>query len=201
MSRYKGDNSGGYGNPPIDHQFKKKNAGGPGRPKGSTSMDAALAKVFRGKVAYKENGRPVLGPATDALGKRILQHGLAGPHGATIAVLELALKYGPQEPETEVAAFPFLQELSDEELRLLGKLLAKATGNPAWDPPREYDPLERSLDPKNPDNYHMELTMDGLHYRRCRIDTKNDELIEIDSRAYFSAALPRRPGCYRRAGC
>jgi hypothetical protein len=199
MSSYKADNSGGYGNPPINHQFKKKNPGGPGRPRGSTSMDAALGKVFGGKVPYKENGKPVLGPATEALSKRVLQHGLAGPHRATLAVAELARKYGPQEPETNGTPVPFLQELSEEEFRMLGRLMAKATGDQAWDPPRT-DPLASYNDPDNPHNYITELTVDGLHYRRCHIDTVADELIEIHSRAYFSAALPRRPGCYRRSG-
>jgi hypothetical protein len=199
MGAYKGDNGGGYGNPPIKHQFKKKAPGGPGRPKGSTSMDAALAKVFRGKVPYKENGKPVSGAATEALSKRVLQHGLAGTHRATLEVLKLAQKYGPQEAETELAPLPFLQELTYGELRSLGKLLAKATGDVAWDPPHD-DPFERYTDPDNPDNYCHETTVDGLHYRRCRIDTVEDELIGVANRAYFSAALAQRPGCYRRNG-
>lgn len=198
MSQYKGDNSGGYGNPPIRGQFKPGGPGGPGRKKGSTSVDAALAKVFGGKVPYKENGRPVEGPATEALSKRALQHGLSGPHRATLAVLDLARKYGPKEEEPETPDIPFLNELDVEELRTLGKLLAKATGNPDWNPPRnENDPLAYLNDPDDPRNYSKELTVEGLHYRRSSIQSIGDELIGIENRAYFSAALPRRPGCHR----
>lgn len=197
MSKYKGDNSGGYGNPPIDHQFKKKGPPGPGRPKGSTSMDAALKKVFRSKVPYKENGKPVSGEATDALSKRLLQHGLAGPHRATLAVIDLARKHGPQELEPDETPLILLDALSDDELKELGRLMEKATGNPGWNPKPDH-PLAKYADPSDPDNYYTEQTVDGLRYRHCRVPSVDSVLTGIANRAYFSAALPKRVGCYRR---
>lgn len=47
---YRANNDGGYGNPPVRHQFKPGNEGGPGRRRGTTSIDAALRKMFRSKV-------------------------------------------------------------------------------------------------------------------------------------------------------
>lgn len=197
MSRYKGDNKGGYGNPPIDHQFKKNNPGGPGRPKGSTSMDAALKRVFRSKVPYKENGKPMSGQAIDALSKRLLQHGLAGPHRATLAVIDLARAHGPQEPEPQDAtSATLLDNLTDEEIREFGRLMEKATGNPAWNPKPDH-PLAAYLNPSDPANSYTELTVDGLHYRHSRVPSVDAVLTGIENHAYWSAALPRRAGCYR----
>lgn len=196
--RYRADNSGGYGNPPVDGQFKTGGPGGPGRPGGSTSMDAALKKVFSGKVPYKENGKPTEGPATEALSKRLLQHGLAGPHRATIAVMEFAQKFGPQEAdEPEAVEFNF-ENFDSDELRLFGRLMAKLSGDPDWERRYENDhPLAYLHDPDDPRNYTFEQTIEGVRYRRSLRSEFPDELLDIDNRAYWSAALPRRAGCFR----
>ena len=120
---YKGNNKGGYGNPPVKHQFKGKP--GPGRPKGSRSIDGALKKVFGKKIARidRAGNRSFLG-APDALAERMLELGLKGSLGANVEARRLAEKFGPQEPALEAD----LSRLNDLELELYGYISMVATG-------------------------------------------------------------------------
>lgn len=130
--RYKGDNSGGYGNPPVKDQFQKGGPPGPGRPKGSRSMDGALRKVFGGTLEYRENNKPVKSTATVALAKRALGLGLTGPASANAAALELAAKYGPQDDSADMPRLNF-EGFTLEEITQLEMLLSRALSVP-FDP-------------------------------------------------------------------
>ena len=136
---YKADNSGGYGNPPVKDQFKKRGPPGPGRPKGSVSMIGALGKVFGGKLDYTENGKPVTSAATIALAKRALALGLTGPNSANARALDLATKHGPQDTLVDLTLHN-LASLSCEELEQFEILISKALGVP-------YEPETRKSDP------------------------------------------------------
>lgn len=107
---YKGDNSGGFGNPPVKSQFKKGNPGG-GRPKGSTSTDAAIRDVLATSVKKRDrNGKLTSVPMTRALVERAFQLGLTGNLKANEKARELAATHGPQEPANREFDFGIFTE-------------------------------------------------------------------------------------------
>jgi hypothetical protein len=177
MGRYKRDNSGGFGNPPIKGQRKKGDPGGPGRPKGSMTMDAALRKVLGGKISYTVNGEKTEGPATLALAQRALALGLSGPMRANEAIRDLAKKYEPVPPEQH--QLPCIKDLTEEEQLELLRLIRKAQGVPYEGPKQE------------PIRYYSENWPDGIVYRCCHSPhNEPPQLEEVRNRAYISAALP-----------
>lgn len=123
---YRGNNQGGFGNPPVKNQFDGTKPG-PGRPKGSKSIDGALRKTFRKKVASvdKRTGRRVYIDAPNALAERALQLGLQGGLAANIEARKLAEKYGPAD---EVINYD-LSCLSDLELQMYGYIAYRLRGN------------------------------------------------------------------------
>lgn len=182
MTRYKKNNAGGYGNPPVKSQFGKGGKPGPGRPRGSSTMDGALRKVFRGKVPYLENGERKEGPATVALAKRALQHGLSGTARANEAARELAAKYGPEEPTTAPASYD-LSCLTGEELEMYGRIACKLLGEPYPEP---------SVSVLNAPNTWSERTIEGIVREHTSTGGKRStELLSVGNRAYVSASLPR----------
>lgn len=117
---YKGNDEGGYGNPPVSHQFKGKP--GPGRPRGSRSIDGALRKTFGKKIVkISKNGERTLVDAPQALAERALELGLKGTLSANIVARQLAESHGP----SEFGRDPDLTRLTDAELYLYGYLATK----------------------------------------------------------------------------
>ena len=182
MSRYKKNNEGGYCNPPVKGQFEKGCKPGPGRPKGSSTMDGALKKVFRGKVPYLENGKRKEGPATIALAKRALQHGLSGSARANEAARELAAKFGPEEPTQSPTDYD-LSRLTAEELEMYGRIACKLLGEPFPEPP---------VDPLSVPHSWSERTLEGILREHTTAGAKTSaKLISVGNMAYVSASLPR----------
>ena len=182
MTRYKKNNAGGYGNPPVKGQFEKGCKPGPGRPRGSSTMEGALKKVFRGKVPYLENGKRKEGPATEALAKRALQHGLSGSARANEAARMLAAKYGPEEAAAPLVNYD-LSILTDEEFEMYGRLTHKLLGE-------EYP--ETPPNPLNAPRSWSESTVEGILREHTTVGAATTiELISVGNRAYVSAALPR----------
>jgi hypothetical protein len=100
-SRYQGNDEGGFGNPPVNGQFRKGGKGGPGRNKGEASLESALRKITTKKIPVNKDGkRRNLSPA-DILAERTLEAMLA--KNPSPRMLELAhkifAKYGPKEVE------------------------------------------------------------------------------------------------------
>ena len=185
MTRYKKNNAGGYGNPPVKDQFSKGCKPGPGRPKGSSTMEGALKKVFRGKVPYLENGERKEGPATVALAKRALQHGLSGSAKANEAARELAARYGPEECN-EASAAHDLSILTDEELEWYGRVACKLRGE-------EFQHPERPVHPLMVPSCWTENTVEGIEWEHTSVGgERSTKLISVGNRAYISAALPRK---------
>jgi hypothetical protein len=131
---YKGDNSGGFGNPPVGGQFKPNNKGG-GRPKGSQSMSGALRKVFTSKVNVRRGDKLVQVPTVQALATRIRDRALTGSDRALFLAQQLANEFGPRDkvstdvtdqlhsdPETDLTDF------TEDELNILSSLLRRALG-------------------------------------------------------------------------
>jgi len=55
----KGDHPVGYGRPPVEHQFKERNKGGPGRPRGSKSQNTLLRAELDRKHTVREGGKTI----------------------------------------------------------------------------------------------------------------------------------------------
>lgn len=122
-AHYKGNDEGGYGNPPVSHQFTGKP--GPGRPKGSKSIDGALRKTFSKKVVrVDKNGKRSFINAPEALAERALELGLKGPLVANVEARKLAESHGPQDNEIKID----LSKFTDAELQMYGYLANKMFG-------------------------------------------------------------------------
>ena len=107
-STYQANNAGGYGNPPVRHQFKPGGRGGPGRPKGETTLEAAMRKMFGGTVQVTSNGEAREVSMVQALAERAKKEFLTGSARSLELGLELALKYGPADATVDdVAVFDF----------------------------------------------------------------------------------------------
>ena len=122
---YRGDNSGGYGNPPISGQKRKGGPPGPGRPKGSTSLDAKMKKVFRRRLPILKDGRMTQLHASEIFAERILEAILS--KNPTPAMIELGrrlmIEYGPPVPsEVEPGN---TEGFSRDELKITLALLSR----------------------------------------------------------------------------
>ena len=127
---YKGDNSGGYGNPPVSGQKKKGDAGGPGRPRGSTSLTAALNRAFRRKLPIVRDGKATKLHPTDILAERILEAILAKNPSPSMIELgrKLMEQYGPPSPEERLQGNT--EGFSHDEMCITGALLTRLIGEP-----------------------------------------------------------------------
>jgi hypothetical protein len=131
VSRYQGNNEGGYGNPPVDGQFRKGDKGGPGRRKGEASLESALRKITSKKIPVNKDGkRRHLSPA-QILAERTLEAALA--KNPSPRMLELAhkifAKYGPKEVEKIKYDFSRLSLVEKKIYRaVLGSILSAHDG-------------------------------------------------------------------------
>jgi hypothetical protein len=149
---YRANNAGGYGNPPVSGQRKKGDPGGPGRPRGQTSLQAALRRALRKKRPVLRDGKVELLHPSDIMAERIVEALLA--KNLSPAMIDLAYrimeKFGPQMPqegENQQHAFAW-DSLSDDELDLFGGIIARATGaEPLEDHPSGFGrPRARTLE-------------------------------------------------------
>lgn len=132
---YKGDNSGGYKNPPVSGQRKKGGPPGPGRPRGSTSLNAAMKRAFRRKLPIIRDGKLAKLHPTDILAERIVEAILA--KNLTPAMIELARRlmeqYGPEAAEQEPLHKQNFEHFSNDEFFIAYGLAMRSIG----EPPRE----------------------------------------------------------------
>jgi hypothetical protein len=126
---YKGDNSGGFGNAPLSGQRKKGDPGGPGRPKGQTSLRAALTRALRRKRPILRDGKVTHLHTADVVAERIVEAILA--KNLSPAMIELARRlmeqYGPQMPEPEPPEGS-REGFSPDELSILSGFLGRYIG-------------------------------------------------------------------------
>lgn len=123
---YKGNNEGGYGNPPVKNQFDGEP--GPGRPKGSkNSIDAALRKVYSEpmEVIDKKTGKLRKVDPNMAIAVRSAQLGMSGRSHDNSRAIELARKYGPDSENAAGTIQQDLSVLSEAELFLYGIISAR----------------------------------------------------------------------------
>jgi hypothetical protein len=157
---YQANNAGGYGNPPVSGQKKKGGPGGPGRPKGQTSLEAALQRVLRKKRTVVRDGKVELLHPSDIMAERILEALLAKNLSPTM--IELARRImersGPQMLEKEEQTIAW-RSFSDDELHLFGGLLVRASGG---EPQENYvSPFGRKYDRKTEGYYCVTRRSDG----------------------------------------
>lgn len=131
---YKGNNLGGYGNPPVGGQFKDNNKGG-GRPKGSQSMSSALRKVFASKVNVRRGDKLIQVPTVQALATRIRDRALTGSDKALFQAQQLANEFGPRDEVSVDLIDEFHSDedmdvggFSEDELRIFDLLFIRAFG-------------------------------------------------------------------------
>lgn len=199
---YKANNEGGYGNAPVSGQFATGGKPGPGRPRGSTSLAAAMRKTFSKKIIRKDKNGNIVDQVspTQALAEKALQLGLTSNFKANEGARQLAEKYGPPEetPAAEEEAHDY-SLLSDSELELLGMIMAKLTGNPDLGAkPISDHPLAYAFDLNDARNYYEDRTFYGTQYRRSLTPRAADTVIHPGNMAYHSAARPLQRGCFRR---
>jgi hypothetical protein len=175
---YRANDAGGYGNPPVSGQRKKGDPGGPGRPRGQTSLEAALRRALRRKRPVLRDGKVELLHPSDIMAERIVEALLA--KNLSPAMIELAYrimeKFGPQMPqegENHQHAFAW-DSLSDDELDLFGGIIARATGaEPLEDHP---SPFGRARTRKLEGYYCVTRRPDG-HIVVEKIDHRESRLI------------------------
>ena len=122
---YKANNEGGYGNPPVSGQFKRGGRGGPGRRRGTTSLGAALSRMFASKVPVSINGQSISLSMADAMAECLRREILSGNFKALDRGFELMKLYGPIQQSNELPMYD-LTKLPLEQKRALRALLATA---------------------------------------------------------------------------
>lgn len=167
---YKGDNSGGFGNPPVLGQFKENNPGG-GRPKGSHSMSSALRKVFASKVSVRRGDKVVQVTTVQALATRIRDRALTGSDRALFLARELAEEFGPRDTAnvTEQSSSSLEDELdfsnfNMDEINIFAALLVRGMRDPTA------DEKERATSLTSIEGYYRLFQRDDGYFGIERID-------------------------------
>lgn len=189
----------GKNKPPVATQFKKGDGRTRGRrSKGTKNLGTDFREVMTASVSLSVNGKQTKVTRQRAIVMRLADNASRGNQTAIKTVLEYSERSGfaLEEPGDEnLTTLPGLKDMDPDEVRLLNQLLHKATGE-------EYVPMENPFawcsDPEDPRNYGRELTVEGIDVEKCSVKGVPEKILGIRSRAYFSAALPRKPGCFRR---
>lgn len=120
---YKANNEGGFGNPPVRGQFAKDNAGGPGRPKGVTNLEAAIRKRLGKKLTVSKEGKSVRMTAFEVYAERVVEAILSKT--SSPAMLEYGYALLTRFSSEETSQEPDYSVFSHDELLLFGGLLAR----------------------------------------------------------------------------
>ena len=126
----KGDHPVGFGRPPVEHQFKKRNKGGPGRPPGSKSQNNLLRAEFDRKHTVREGGRIVKTSARELLTKLLVTGAITSrDHKDLIKLIALARDLYP-DPVSE-AGVGEVHDPAIDELVLQNLFASLQLGEPA----------------------------------------------------------------------
>ncbi|MCW5680008.1 MAG: hypothetical protein KF794_02750 [Xanthobacteraceae bacterium] len=119
----------GYGKPPRHTQFKPGTSGNPkGRPKNVRNLRKAVEELFNGKVTVREGETTRKMSKLEAVFLRNLNNALKGDHRAIQAVTGIAKDLGLLNARPKQLSLSGLENLTDDELRLLEQLLTKVSG-------------------------------------------------------------------------
>lgn len=123
-SRYKGNNEGGYGNPPVKGQFGPGNKGGPGRPRGPQGLAARMRKMLKGSVSDANGNTAAMETAFTQVVRREMLTG--GTKGVRLG-LDMFELFGddpaaPEPSEQKEKNKPDLSLFTNLELDIYGSL-------------------------------------------------------------------------------
>lgn len=196
----------GRNKPPESGKFRANDGRPRGRrAKGTKNLATDIAEELAALVTVSINGQQKRVTRQRSIVMRAMDKASRGENPAIRMVLSMSSQLESsvtsasaetQSGEGVATLYPNLSDLTDEENRELDRLLHKAAGQP-YAPAYLDHPLAYVRDPSDERNYYYETTLDGVYYRRCHIESVPDEIVEVRNRAYFSAALPRRTGCYQ----
>jgi hypothetical protein len=173
---YQANDAGGYGNPPVSGQRKKGDPGGPGRPKGQTSLEAALRRVLRKKRAVVRDGKVEKLHPSDIMAERTLEAFLAKNLSPSMIQLahRIMERFGPQMPEEKQQKVAW-GSFSDDELHLFGELLTRVSGE---DPQENYvSPFGPKYDRKTEGYYCVTRRADGHIVVEKIVDTDTQSVL------------------------
>jgi hypothetical protein len=198
----------GKNKPPESGKFRANDGRPRGRRrKGTKNLATDFEEEMVSRVTVSVGGQQKRVTRQRSIVMRVLDNATRGQNSAINMVFSWNAKFradtetdaqsGQARDELASEAFPNFSDLTDDELEEFGRLMSKAAGQPYEAPPKFSHPLAYLSDPSDERNYYSERTVEGISYRRCHIATVGDQLIGIENRAYFSAATPRRAGCYR----
>ena len=140
------NNSGGYGNPPKDHQWKSGQSGNPaGKKKGAKNIGEIFRRVANRVVAIANGNRTKKATMMELLMAAPMTHGIKGDAANAALGLELIEKFGMQpaaredEQEEDVIYFDWAgkpkvnirldREKLMKEDRKLSRLISKHDAN------------------------------------------------------------------------
>lgn len=93
----KDDQEVGYGKPPKEHQFKKGNKLGKGRPKGAANMKTLVNAALSVKVSTKIGGKTKKMTKAELALHQLAHKASQGDLKAIDKVIAMHERYGPQE--------------------------------------------------------------------------------------------------------
>lgn len=189
--------------PPEDGKFRKGDGRKRGRrAKGTKNLATDFQEELKSKVTLKVDGKPRRVTKQRAIMMRLMDNASRGQNAAIKTIITFAEKLGIElqiaEAQEQENAFTHLQDLTDYELELLMQLTCKATGQEFCDYESDgklYDashPLAYLEDPEDSRNFDRDQTIEGVIWKRFRGTRFTDYICGVQSRAYHSAALPRR---------
>lgn len=191
----------GKNKPPEHGKFRKGDGRRRGRRKNGTRNFATdFTEELDSKITLKLDGKPRRVTRQRAIVMRLMDNASRGQNAAIKTIMAYAERFDIRlEAALEPTGknYPHLKDLSAEELDLLGSLLEKASGVIFEMPILPENPFAYLKDAEDPRNYIDERTVEGINLRRCLSEEFCDRIERIDSRAYFSAALPCKVGCLR----
>jgi len=116
----------GHTNPPVETQFKKGNPGGPGRPKGVSSAEAVLKKLFRERIEFNVRNKKITKSMGDVIISRAQKLLIKGSDSSFFRLLELFEKYGPEEEPPKEVRLGNLEVLGMEFISVFLCILTRA---------------------------------------------------------------------------
>jgi hypothetical protein len=150
----------GRGHPPVEHQFKKGNKGGPGRPKGSKNHDTKLRERFEKTRLIKIDGIEKVASQHDILIDLRFKQALGGNEKAQHSLLgEGARLYPASDDDVSVGG---VKALTRAEQVLFAEMLAEMNLPPMV--PANLPQLQSSLDyPEEPEEAGEDDPSDEEH--------------------------------------
>jgi hypothetical protein len=113
----------GRGHPPVEHQFKKGNKGGPGRPKGSKNHTTVMKELFEKKRTVRIDGVERVATQHEILAQLRFKQALEGKEKPLAQLLGEAARLYPANDPGEAGSGAAAIPLSPAEQMILDQML------------------------------------------------------------------------------